>query len=134
MRRYEAERTLLLNEGRAVHGVCDDDFRFENPGIKLREREGHTVSVLRLGNHIGGHGAASKLLALRYSGLVEEFFEKHTFVRFLLLIVRIHDRESFPRHLFQISDGENERSGDSAADSEFRRSRGGLRRSFRRRV
>ena len=59
------------------------------------------------------------MLALRNSGSAEESFKEHALVLFRLLVVGIHDRERFARHLLQVGATQHERSGNSSADSEF---------------
>jgi len=118
--RDQPERTLLGGKRNAVYGIRDDYLGFENPRIKFRQGENHSIAIFGLGDNVIGHRRTSKLFALWNSRSVKEFFKKHSFLSFLLFVVWVHNRERFPRHLFQINYGQNERSGNSTADSEFR--------------
>ena len=101
----QSEGTLFAVEGDTVHGVGHDYFGFDDARIELCQRENHSIAVLPFGYDVGGHRRTSKLVALRNSGPVKNFFQKHTLICFFLLVVRIHDGESFSRHLFEIGDG-----------------------------
>ena len=127
MGRYKPEWSLSGGQRRTVHGIGDDHFGFENSRIKFRQGEDHAITILRFGDNISGHRGTSKLFSLRNPSSAEELLKKYTLIRFPLFVVRIHDRERFPRHLFQIRNGEHQRSGNGAADSKFRRRCGGLR-------
>jgi hypothetical protein len=103
VRSNQSEGTLLGGKRRAVHGICHDRFRFENPRIQLRQGEDHTITVFRLGDDLGSQRGAAKLFPAGNSTSAKEFFNEHTLIRFRLFVVRIRYRERFPRHLFQIS-------------------------------
>ncbi len=120
MWRHQPEWPLLRGQRSTINGIYDDYLGFENPRIKFRQGENHSIAIFCLGDNVIGHRRTSKLFALWNSRSVEEFFKKYALVGFLLLVVRIHNCECFPGHLFQINNGQNEGSGNSTADSEFR--------------
>ena len=126
MWRHQSEWPLLEGQRSAVYSICDDYFGFEHPRIKFCQGENHAISVLRLGENVSGHRRTSKLLALRNSGTVKELFKKYSLICFLFLVVRIHYRERFPRHLLQVNYSQYERGRNSTGDSEFRNGRGTL--------
>ena len=105
MGRHQSEWPQLAGKRRAVHRICDHHFRFENPRIKFRQGENHSIPVLRFGDNVTGHRGTTELFALRNSGSVQEFFKEYALIRFLLLVVRIHNRKRFPRHFFQVGNG-----------------------------
>jgi hypothetical protein len=111
----------------AIHSIRHEYIGFENPRIQFRQGEDHAITVLSGSDNVGGHRGATKLFALQNPRSVEEFLEKHTFIRFRLFVVRIHNRERFPRQLLQIGNGQDKRSGNSPIDSQFRNGRRSLR-------
>jgi hypothetical protein len=115
MRRDKPEWAFFRPKWCAVHGIRNNYLGFENPRIKFRQGKNHSIAILRSGDNISRHRGTTKLFALRNPGSTKEFFKKHTLIRFRLLVVRIHNRERFPWHVFQINNGQNERSGDSTA-------------------
>ena len=62
---------------------------------------------------------------MRNASPVEQILEQNPFIIFGFVVVRIHDRKGFARHFFKVGDGEDERSGDGAGDTEFGGSGGG---------
>src|SRR5580658_6358445 len=125
MWRYQPERTQLPTQRCAIQGIRDEHVRIEDARIEFRQREDHAVSVGRFSNYVSSQRGSSKLFALRYSGSLEELRQKHTFVGFVFLVVRVEDRESFSGHLFEVTNRKNERRGNGAVDSQLRGGRCG---------
>lgn len=53
------------------------------------------------------------------ASLVEQILEKHSFIIFSSIVVRIHDGEGLARQFFEVGHAEDERGGDGAGDAEF---------------
>jgi len=67
----EPERTGLVVEWRAVHGVRDDHIGVLEVRIQLGQRKDDAVTVRRVRLNIGGHRGAAQLPALRNSGALQ---------------------------------------------------------------
>lgn len=102
MRRYKPKRTFFVRKRCIVHGIRHNHFGLKDSRIQLRKREDYAITVLRCGDNISGHRRTAQVFPLRNARFVEKFFEEHPFISFRLLAVRIHNRESFPLHLFEV--------------------------------
>jgi len=90
-----------------VSATITSDSKIRNQALLKRRLRDN--AVFRFGDNISGHRRTSKLVTLWNSGSVKNFFKKHALIRLLLFLVRIHNRESFPRHLLEINNGQDER-------------------------